>query len=274
MGEHRSMALHIDPRHPVLWRSPTSLQLGLATGVVLDDVDRPVERLVAALVAGVSPSGFEMLARDGGVDPDAFLDRVRPALAAPPAPGERIVVSGGHPLAAELASQLAAQLDAAPGDRPDLVVLVADHVVAPDDQGRWLRRDVPHLPVVVGAERVEIGPRVEPGSSACLHCDYRSRCDDDPAWPALATQLSRLPAAALPRSALAAAAVAAVDLIASGATGARWTFDLVSRTVSAREVLRHPACLCAAPPGSDWALAPDHALPPAPRTARSVAARA
>jgi hypothetical protein len=72
---------------------------------------------------------------------------------------------------------------------PDLVVLVREDAVelAPADE--LVHRGVDHLAVVVGAERVVVGPLVVPGRGPCLRCLHLHRCDRDPAWPRLAAQL-------------------------------------------------------------------------------------
>jgi hypothetical protein len=71
-------------------------------------------------------------------------------------------------------------------DRPDLVVLVAFGSLAPRRGEPWRRRGVPHLPVVVDAGRVVVGPWVgaDP-SQPCLDCLHLTRTGRDPAWLAV-----------------------------------------------------------------------------------------
>ena len=45
----------------------------------------------------------------------------------------------------------------------DLGIAVGHYVLDPESYGFWLRRDLPHLPVVFGDDSVTIGPLVEPG---------------------------------------------------------------------------------------------------------------
>ena len=119
-----------------------------------------------------------------------------------PAVTHRVVVDGAS-LAAELLRRLLSEQEAVallppesgstgagsqPG-RVDVAVLVADFVIPPSRYTRWLRDDVPHLPVVFSDRVVRIGPFVTPGSGPCLHCVELHRTDDDPAWPAVASQL-------------------------------------------------------------------------------------
>lgn len=262
------MVLKLADGMPVVWRSPTAIQLGADRPLtVLDDVTAAHERLLTALAAGISETGFAMMARDAGEDPQALLDRVGPALAAGPEPRQRVAVYGTGPLAEELVRQLGR------ADDPELVVLVGAWVLAPAEHGHWLRRDVPHLPVVVGDD-VTVGPLVVPGVSACLHCIHLGLRDADPAWPVIATQLHGRPAPTLSRTAIAEAAAFVVRHLEGGpgaAPGTRWRIDPRDGSVSAAVWGRHPECSCAAPPGSDWAPGSARAALPAPSSAPAVA---
>jgi bacteriocin biosynthesis cyclodehydratase domain-containing protein len=157
------------------------------------------------------------------------------------------------------------------GEEVDAAVLLGSYAIATGRHGAWLRRDVPHLPVVVG-DRITVGPLVVPGETACLHCVGLARRDADPAWPAIATQLHGRPAPALTRTAIAeAAAFVARHLDAEGAEpGTSWELDPRDGAVSVARWGRHPECSCAAPPGSDWARADARATPPATSSARAV----
>jgi len=73
---------------------------------------------------------------------------------------------------------------------PDLVVLVRDDAVELPAADDLVHRGVDHLAVIVGAERVVVGPLVVPGRGPCLRCLHLHRCDRDPAWPQLAAQLA------------------------------------------------------------------------------------
>jgi hypothetical protein len=252
---------------PLVWRTPASLQLGVDHPVVIDDATAGVERLLAALRAGISRSGWDMLAREAGVGPGVartLLEQLGPVLqrtgAAASAP-RRVLVTGAGPIATTLARLLHERgLLAEPDDEhPDLAVLVAEWVIGPDDAAHWLRRDVSHLPIVGSDGIITIGPFVEPGRGPCIYCLQLARRDADPAWPAIAAQLWGRPAA--PRTMLAelTAACFAVRRIverldAGPATiGRGWRLGGdEGGTVSAWTAWAHPECSCAAPPGSDW----------------------
>ncbi len=196
------MIFQLDPRIPRVWRSPTDLQFGVDRRLlVLHDVTTAEERLLGDLERGVTRDGLSALARAARtpVDIDSLLSRLRPVLRQPapttPSVRRRIALDGGGATARRIATILSScglsvTSDIAEVDRVDAAVVVGHFAVVPERHGRWLRRDIPHLPVVFGDRTVAIGPLVEPGSGPCLSCQERHRMDADPAWTALATQLS------------------------------------------------------------------------------------
>jgi len=277
------MVLKVRNGVPLVWRSPSSLQFGVDEPlVVLDEVDEGSERLIGALVGGISATGFEMMARSAGMPSDAaseLLARLERVLASETAdaaaPGARVAVSGDGPLTDELRRALRAHGVLADPDAsaPDLAVIVAGWVISPEDHGSWLRRDIPHLPVVIGDGGVTVGPLVEPGSGPCLYCVQLTRTDDDPAWPAIATQLWNRPAPELSGVAVVEAAgfVArrVLERLSRGPGGAvSWRLAASTGEVSLRGWMPHAMCRCAAPAESDWALAAD----PVDRSATTRAA--
>lgn len=290
------MPLQLDPRLPLVWRSPQSLQFGVdRPPVILETVTSAEERMIAALVTGVTRPGLAVVAERAGAssdDVETLLDRLSPALRTPEdrallggASRGDVVVSGDSLTAVRVRTALAAaglaEL-APPFDRahlssstagsltanssaanssaepttPSLAVVVAHFVVDPVDQGRWLRRDVPHLPIVLGDTGAQLGPFVEPGLGPCLHCLERHRTDADAAWPAIASQLwGRVSPA---ESAMLAIEVAAIAVrmvsrrLADGPSAAAVSVALDAETGQrvSREWQPHPECGCASPPGS------------------------
>jgi hypothetical protein len=73
---------------------------------------------------------------------------------------------------------------------PDLVVVVAHHLVPPAATVRRLAEDVPHLAVVFDDQAAVVGPHVVPGRTPCLRCAEEHRLED-PARRAIAAQLLR-----------------------------------------------------------------------------------
>lgn len=285
------MVLQLLAETPMVWRTPTSVQFGVDAPVVVDEVGPGTERLLAALRSGVSPSGYAMLARDAGVTPpdaDALLDRLAPVLtptltpaSADGAAGHAALVTGSGPFAETLAALLSDDgLLARPDERsPALVALVSDWVVPPDDAAHWLRRDVPHLPVVATDRSVSIGPFVEPGRGPCVYCVQLARTDTDAAWPAVATQLWGRPGAAHPRIMVMTVATFAARRIATrladGPSDAptAWRVSDRGAAISAATTRLHPRCSCAAPPESDWAPGSGPADPAATSSGPAVSGR-
>jgi hypothetical protein len=276
------MVLRLDAGWPLLWRSPSSVQFGSdEPAVVLSDVSEGEDRLVAALAAGVSESGFAMLAESLEVSPErsqALLDAVAPVLARESASPSRVAaVLGDSPLARSIARLLSASDALGPVEDADLVVLVADWVVTPADHLHWLNRDVPHLPIVSSERAVAVGPLVEPGRGPCLYCVHLARVDEDPAWTAIATQLlgRQRPELGSLEIAEAAAFVARrvlARLAGDSEIGMSWR--LSDGVVTAKGWTRHPDCRCAAPEGTDWAAVPDHVDRDEPTTVSTVGALA
>jgi len=262
------MVLRLDPRLPLVWRTPTSLQIGVSRAIVtLDDVTVGTERMLAALTGGVPRAGLAMIGRASGLRDDeveAFLGQVGPALVREGgSSAERvIVVTGEGPTAEAVTRLLAAEghtvriartVAAAEGEPCDLAVAVGHFVLEPALHGLWLRRDVPHLAVLVGDADVTIGPLVEPGRSACLYCVQLHTTEADPAWPAMASQLwGRTAAADTPLVASEAAAIAARIVagwfaLGAASTSGRIELDAATGATTTVPVDPHPACGCLEP---------------------------
>lgn len=264
------MILRLDPTVPLVWRDPTTLQLGVdPPAAVVPDVTPGLERLVAVLAAGVSDTGYPMLASTFGVSPQQatqLREAVGPVLQPEPAdsvddrPQGRVAVLGDTPLARAIA-RLLDELGLRTSDleQLELVVLVGDRVIAPSEHRGWLQRDIAHLAVVASDAAITVGHVVEPGMTACLHCVDLHRRDADPAWPAIAAQLATLaPPAAHPLR-TASAVVHAVRVIrerlqtGAAATARERRIAADGAEVTEQVVLPHPECRCAALPESDWA---------------------
>ena len=257
--------VRLNPKLPVLWRTPTSLQVGLDPArVVMTDVSPLQERLLAAVVTGTTESALETLAGRTDFAREQvrhLLTALDPALERPaPAVRSHVAVCGAGPTAERIGELLgsegvrvslvqderaAATLDA------DLAVLVGHYVLAPWHLSFWLRRDVPHMPVVFSDTGVRVGPVLTPGRGPCLYCLELAHGDEDPAWPALATQL--LGRRSLAETALLstdAAVLAVRRALAALRDGEELDRDAVTLTLSGtssrRALARHGGCLCSA----------------------------
>ena len=217
------MTLRIDPTIALVWRSPSTLQLGFNQPLaVIAEITPTQELMIAALTIGVSRSGLDMIGRaDSDTAAAELLNIVAPALEVKAlevkaerrdesersraVPAVCVLGTGlsadllrGHVSAAGItlveddADRDAAEHGAGnrgAGNRIDFAVVIANFVIEPELHGRWLRRDIPHLPIVIGDRLARVGPLIEPGLGPCLYCVERSQTDADPARPAIAAQL-------------------------------------------------------------------------------------
>jgi hypothetical protein len=293
------MAPRIDPNLPLVWRSPTELQLGAARArVVLTDPGELETGLIAALRHGVGLTALRAIGAGLGGSPEAvslLLERLAPAFetTAGHPDGAPVDPHGSRPLVAidaddTIAEQLAANLamlgyQTAPvadahAEGVALAVIAAPWVIAPARHLPWLRDDVPHLAVVFDDTGARIGPLVEPGVGACLRCLDLDRRDADAAWPVIAAQLAGRPiGASTARTVHDAAALAASvvdDRLAHGVTAlANASISLAGPGAFPRRRGHRPhrECGCRVPGGS--ATAPVHlgGRPAATSSARAVA---
>ena len=250
----------------MVWRDPFSLQIGVDPArVVLRDVSTADERMIAALGSGVSRSGLEMIAGSSGAsgqEVSSLLRKLKVLLLPEPAerPPARVSIVGSGQTVERIAStialaNIAVTISATVSDEDsDLGIAVGHYVLDPESYGFWLRRDLPHLPVVFGDDSVQVGPLVEPGSSPCLYCLEHYRRDADASWSAMASQLWGRRAAS--ETALVSAEVAArvarmvIGRVESGRQPTRsmaarsFRLAVDSGEVTRRDWMPHPECGC------------------------------
>jgi bacteriocin biosynthesis cyclodehydratase domain-containing protein len=283
------MVLKLDGRYATVWRDPFSLQIGVDPArVVLREVTTAEERMIAALGSGVSRSGLEMIAGSSGAseqEVSSLLRKLKVLLLPEPTkhPDARVSIVGSGQTVDRIATTLAlADVSVtvsatAVEEDSDLGIAVGHYVLDPDSYGFWLRRDLPHVPVVFGDDSVQIGPLVEPGNSPCLYCLEHYRRDADASWAAIASQLwgRRASSETALVSAEVAARVARLVLLRletgrpptrSMATRSMATRSMAARSfrlfvesgeVTRRDWMPHPDCGCvtlsADRPGTDSA---------------------
>lgn len=281
VGRHNRGMLRLDPAHPPLWRSATTLQFGADAVAIVDDPAPWQQRLVNELVRGIPDDALELVAAAFGAPDSAagpFLRRIRRALAPsePARPGRLVVqIPTDFPivLAGAVADSLTASgfdLDLEPWcDAPDEaipqaapVVALAEHVVLPRRAALLMSSDVPHLPVVFTGSCVEVGPYVHPGRTACLACVAAHRRDADPAWPLVVSQLIGTPVAGVDAALACEAGIVAARLVSDGERHATRpsTHSLTLRAGSLHRTSRahrpHEECRCRSLEGTGTADGP------------------
>ena len=294
----------IDPRLPLLWRTPTEIQIGFARPVaVLTDLTAAQEYVVAALHSGVSDVSLRALASQRGMpatDVSDLLERLRPALeSATDVSSLRdrvwVAVDGKGLGAARIAHTLAdtsltrslfasatvAELLAeAPTHEESrssasaVVVVVATMALPPERCGPWLRRGVRHLPVVWLDTAVHVGPLIDPGRTACWHCVELARCDADAARRALVTQVAGRPAATetnLITQDVALRVARWLDGTDAPEPGIALVYEAASARWRQETTSPHEACSCHTPQGNATAVARD-GVPLPTRPTRGAAA--
>jgi bacteriocin biosynthesis cyclodehydratase domain-containing protein len=273
------MAPRIDPNLPLVWRSPTDLQLGATQArVIIPDAGELESSLIAALRHGASATTLMTIGTGLGASADEvrrLLTALEPAFE--PDQGRagaasaamtvdqpvRVVLDAAGLVERHLARSLEALgYDVVAGhdeaaDHVALAVISAQWVVAPARHLPFLRRDVPHLAIVFDDTGARVGPLVEPGAGPCLRCLDLARRDEDPAWPVIAAQLAGRPAATCtPRAALDASALAAAvvdDRLAHGLSplaDGSLTLERPGALPRRRRHEPHPECGCRTPVGS------------------------
>lgn len=266
------MVLKLDPALAVVWRTPTTLQVGAdEPRAVIADVTPAAERVMAALRIGAPRSALVGVAGQYGGDAalvERMLRELEPALCAPrrSRPQAVVTVAGTGAEADAVRDRLRDRNALAVEDDPSagLAVLVADFVVPPWRQAALMRRDQAHLPVVLGDQSVEVGPLIQPGDGPCLRCISLARRDADPAWPALCTQLAELRASTRGSLAAEEAVLLAVRAAVAWAAGRpsplrrrSIRIDAASGDITQPAYRPHPECGCSALPR----IATVHALP-------------
>ena len=260
--------LRLDPAFPPLWRSATTLQFGADAVVLIDDPLPWQQRLIRELEAGIPDAALDPVAQSFGAPvgaADAFVRRIRRALARPAQPPLRIRLQTPDGFPPSRAAAVAGALTSAgvrvsevawfgaPGERVRAqapVVVLADHIVEPRRAAALMGADVPHVPLVFTGTGAEVGPYVAPGRTPCLACLAAHRRDADPAWPHLAAQLLGRPAPHVDEALTIEASFVTAHLLTEALRSPR---RLRSRSVTLREdsvhrstrVHRpHAACRC------------------------------
>lgn len=254
----------LPPDIPLLWTSPTSIQVGVDPPLAtLEDIPPTATPLLHALMAGTSASGVSMLARLHGVDPlwaDEMVTALQPAFHTPsPTPLPNWEVWSGSEAASRLVRVMRLTtghvtvpetINEATVVSGDVVVLVSDYLHHPHWVNHLMRHSVPHIPVVFSDQTLSVGPLIVPGRTPCLICSETTRRDTTAHWLEVSSQLWEK-ASPLHREDHVGMAWALVLLTRFGvgdASAAGGTTRIVFRPATGElhheTLLAHPECSC------------------------------
>ena len=184
---------------------------------------------------------------------DVQLPQTMPGGLAPDAEGTRFAAA-----AAAAVRSAAPDADTSAlgmGEVPDLTVLALDEPVDSDRRDALHERGAAHLVVRLAPGAGLVGPLVVPRETSCLHCADLQRRDRDPAWHALAVQLTITPHRGAPSEVALAtvvggmAAVQALEFLDTGncaAVAGTLEVQLPDWRVRRRSWPVHPECDCGA----------------------------
>lgn len=275
------MILRIDPSRSLVWRTPTTLQLGLGrSAVVVEDISELDERLLSALLVGTTRQALAVVAtQTGGTadDADSLVHRLGRAFETTSVRrqplGLRLAIDG-RGVTAEKIAELAAAEGITVVQEPDeaeIAVIVGQYTISPSRYAVWLGRDIDHLAVVHGDDSTVVGPLVQPGRGPCLFCRDRARTDEDAAWPVIASQLDGRTSpwesglTVVEIAALAVRIVAAHDPRARSPLADRAMEISAAPMPAVRRYRVHPGCGCRSPQGNATvraASSTEHRRPP------------
>lgn len=264
---HNRGMLRLDPAHPPLWRSATTLQFGAEAVAVIEDPAPWQQRLIRELEHGIPDAALDPIAVAFGAPERAaegFLRHIARALLGPAASPVEVTLQAPDGFPRRDAERVTDALESAGlqvsqitwfGAHEDVeggdpVVVLAHHLVEPRRVSALMGWDVAHIPLVFTGSAAEVGPYVLPGRTPCLACISAHRRDSDAAWPALAAQLLGRRAPAVSDALAVEAAFATARMVIEAerhpqrARGHSLTLREDSLHRSTRVHLPHAECRC------------------------------
>lgn len=280
---------------PLIWRTPTSLQIGLDhPRVVLPKLYPAEERMISALRAGFADVSLTAISHECGLtssESTALMTALGPALLPSLSqPSWRIALDGSGPFVDTLGLLLIAsghrvvKAGASVAGRCDLAIVVGEYALDPHRPGGWLSRDIPHIPVIFSDESVRIGPLLgglsrssgEVEKFPCEQCIELAHRDSDECWVAMISQLVGTPAPSQ-QPLLGAEVSAVIARLIHTSTGHQINSNTamkISAVDGTRELVTfalHPDCACQALPRNVSVLGSSHGQSPVVPTIEKVA---
>jgi len=209
---------------PVLWRTPSSVQVGVdEPALVVDNIPDQAAPLIHALQSGVSSVGFSLLAQQLRVPlmtAKALIEDLSPAFEKDTTPRLPRLIVTGHSITRRIVAEtlfgwgypttLATR--PRPGHSTAIHLLVSDYLIDPEWLPIYGSGRSRHVPLVFSDRSITAGPLVVPGKTPCLSCRELHIREVEPHWLSLGSQLwgEQPPTATEPLSRLSAVLVALV----------------------------------------------------------------
>lgn len=250
-----TLSHRINQAFPVVWQDPHTLQIGIDPPVVVvPDIEDRFLPIVHHLRSGMSTQGLDMVAKQCRVTPNElnhFLSQLSPTLTQGPDPwAPPLALCFAGPTSTVLSQTLTSLghrcLDIT--DSADLssidVVLICDYVLDPAWYHTWVRRDGPHTPIVFLDQSIQIGPRIVPGLTPCLHCLRAKRVRENPSTTAIESQLWGMRSPLRREAWEARAAFLLSDFLRVSLPGEWWRIDASSFAVRSQTLEPDESCDC------------------------------
>jgi hypothetical protein len=246
--------LRIDPRLPLVWQTPSTLQIGVdPPRVVVEDLSEGALILLEALVTGVTQPGAELLAREAGVctlESNRVLHALQPVfITKTELPLPTFALLGQSAQRGVMTTHLRAlghsvALTHNQKPRATETVLVGNYVLDPALYQQCISIDLAHTPVVFQDQSVVVGPRVTPGSGPCLHCVWENAVARAPHHGAVMSQLWRRSAPADTAEMALLATTQVLELVRKPQEGLVLRIDALNRVVSEHFETPSSECRC------------------------------
>ncbi|WP_344341008.1 hypothetical protein [Agrococcus versicolor] len=239
--------LRLDPALPIIWTSPTTVRIGAQLALAtLHDVDDATASLLDRMHRGVVPAEPAVVLGDDRAA--RLLAALAPVLASRERPRLRVEVTGAGPVAGTLRRVLEEDGHRVARRAVDVSIPVADWRLPDLERQRLLRRDRVHVPVVVGDQRIVVGPWTVPGTSACPRC--ADLADTRAALPHGLPPIPAVPASAIAQTVAHVAVLVNLAALGEATPSAGASIALATGGLSVERWSPHPECGCRALPGT------------------------
>lgn len=245
--------IRLNPAHPPLWRSESTVQFGVDRRAEVDLTEPWQQQLLQQLWEGIRPDALDVIAHGLAAPRDevhAFMAALAPVLQSRRLHNPVVWLSTDDPGDAAARAWVAevlrrAEVLVSGEPTPGAIEVRLVHGLATTRAfAAALSADESFLPIAFDPGGVSIGPLVVPGRTPCLSCRDLALRDADAAWPMVHAQLAGLRLARLPTPRAIAAASLAAELLHAADAGGVWLYLSAEGSVTRHPVAFHAECLC------------------------------